>query len=220
MMRFLSYPLTRTVPGYGNPRKKLAIIQTRAIKRGDPCDIFSFTMENHWGTHVDCPAHFCRGGKRVADLSAPTWHFAHPQVFEVRLKQGELLTAEHLKSAIDPKADLLLFRSGWGRCRGTGSYSRENPGVHASLGQFLRRKFPKVRAIGFDWVSLSSFLKREEGWDAHRAFLSSKGTGHPIRIIEDMDLRAANSNLNEVWALPLRIIGIDSAPCTVIGVFR
>ncbi|OGX12167.1 MAG: hypothetical protein A2351_05620 [Omnitrophica bacterium RIFOXYB12_FULL_50_7] len=217
-MRFLSYPINRTIPSYGNPRKQCAIIPTRAMKRGDACDIFSFTMDNHWGTHVDCPAHFCRTGKKVVEFRAEAWRFSNPQVISMTLKEGELLTPDSLKKPINPKTDLLLLKSGWSKFRGTIRYSRKNPGVHASFGQFLRTRYPKVRAIGFDWVSLSSFLHREEGWAAHRVFLDSKAPGKPVLIFEDMDLRAATSKLKEVWALPLRIQGIDSAPCTVIGV--
>jgi kynurenine formamidase len=220
MLKFLSYPIKKTVPGYGNPRKKLAILQTRSMRQGDACDIFSFTMDNHWGTHVDCPAHFLKGGKRVADLPPETWRFRFPQIVSVKLEAGELMTPEHLASSIKSRTDLLLLRSGWSKFRGTARYSRKNPGVHASVGRLLRTRYPKIRAIGFDWVSLSSFLHREAGWDAHRAFLDSKLPGSPILILEDMDLRAADSRIREVWALPLRIDGIDSAPCTVVGVFQ
>ena len=217
-MRFLSYPLKRSVPGYGNPRKKLLISPTRILSQGDACNIFSFTMDNHWGTHVDCPAHFCKGGKRVAAFPPEMWQFKFPQVIPVILRDGDLLTPSGLKTRIKPKTDLLLLKSGWSKLRGTVRYSRRNPGIHASFGQFLRAAHPHVRAIGFDWVSLSSFLHREEGWTAHRVFLDSKSPGAPVLIFEDMDLRTANNRLKEVWALPLRIEGVDSAPCTVIGV--
>jgi kynurenine formamidase len=220
MMRFLSYSLGKTVPGYGNPRKRVEILPTRAINRGDVCDISSIKLDNHCGTHVDCPAHFCKGGKKVSAFPPEMWHFKFPQVISVALKDGELLTADSLKMKINPKTDLLLLKSGWAKFRGAVRYSRKNPGVHASFGQFLRTRFPRVRAIGFDWVSLSSFLYREEGWAAHRAFLNPKAPGSPVLILEDMDLRGASSRLKEVWALPLRIEGVDSAPCTVIGVFR
>lgn len=220
MIRFLSYPLSKTVPGYGNPQKRLEIVQTRSMKQNDACDTFSFKMDNHWGTHVDCPAHFCGGGKKVAEFPAEFWRFRNPQMIPVVLKAGALLTAESIKSQIRPTSDLLLFKSGWSKHRGTIRYSRGNPGVHASLALFLRTRYPKVRAIGFDWVSLSSFLRREEGWAAHRAFLTTRAPGKPILIVEDMDLRETTSKLKEVWVAPLRIKGLDSAPCTVIGTER
>lgn len=217
MIRFLSYPIGETVPGYGNTAKKPEILQTRAMKNGDACDIYSVKMENHWGTHVDCPAHFLRNGTKVADLPAAAWHFNRPQLLRVSLDHSELLTPDHLRQRIDPRSDLILFRSGWSKYRGSARYSRQNPGVHASLALWLRKRCPNIRAIGFDWVSLSSFRDREHGWEAHREFL---GTRKPILIIEDMDLRFAAGALREVWVAPLRISGIDSAPCTVMGVFR
>jgi len=214
---FLSYPLSKIVPGYGNPRKKMEIVPTRSLAKGDACNIYSLRLDNHSGTHVDCPAHFCKGGKRVADFPAQSWCFKSPQVIKVKLKPGELLTPRHLKLPIEHNADLLLFQSGWAKCRGRVRYSRQNPGVCASLAKYLRSRFPKVRAIGFDWISLSSFMHREKGWEAHRAFLGSKRPGRPILIIEDMDLRAATPKLKEVWVAPLRIRGMDSAPCTIFA---
>ena len=76
-----------------------------------------------------------------------------------------------------------------------------------------------VQAIGMDWISVSSFENRELGRQAHRAFLNRDGEGHPVLIIEDMDLSADLNGLREVWVAPLLVEGIDSAPCTIIGIF-
>ena len=37
-------------------------------------------------------------------------------------------------------------------------------------------------------------------------------------LIEHMDLSTDLQNLKEVWVAPLLIEGVDSAPCTVVGI--
>ncbi len=217
-MHFLSYPLAEENPGYGS-KSRVMIKKVKSIQFGDSCESFELSLSNHTGTHVDCPAHFFRKGLKVADINASSWNFNSPQVIKVRLRSGELLGVEALERKIKPKTDLLLIQSGWAKIRDQKEYSEANPGIQASVGRFLRSKYPNIRGIGFDWISLSSYLNRPEGRLAHQAFLDPKGKGQPILIIEDMDLRKATPRLKQVLVLPLRVEGIDSAPCTVLGKF-
>jgi kynurenine formamidase len=217
---FLSYPLKTRLPVYGRIGAKLVLKPRKSLEAGDSCNVFWFGMENHWGTHVDAPAHFFKRGAAVADYASDVWHFRSPQLIKVRLRQGQLLSPEDLTESVRPAADLLLFKSGWYRRRAHPAYALKNPGIDPAFGAFLRKKHPSVRAVGFDWISLSSRLRREEGRKAHRVFLNPKGRGRPIFILEDMDLSGTTFSPSEVWVAPLRLQGMDSAPCTVIGVFK
>lgn len=217
-MHFLSHTLTLDTPGYGS-QGQIAITKEKSIERGDSSESFRITMSNHFGTHVDCPAHFFKHGLKVAEVKADSWCFQSPQVINVKLQQGELLSVDAIKNKIRKNTDFLLLKSNWSKVRGEKKYSLANPGVDSSVGRFLRSKYPKVRAIGFDWISLSSYLNRSKGREAHRAFLDPDRKGHPIMIVEDMDLRKASQRLKQVLVIPLRIEGIDSAPCTVLGRF-
>lgn len=217
-MHFLSHTLTLDTPGYGS-QGQIAITKEKSIERGDSSESFTITMSNHFGTHVDCPAHFFKHGLKVAELKAESWCFQSPQVINVELKPGELMSVGVIKNKIKKNTDLLLFKSNWSKVRGKEKYSSANPGIGSSVGHFLRSKYPKVRAIGFDWISLSSYLNRPEGREAHRVFLDPDGKGHPIMIVEDMDLSKATNRLKQVFVFPLRVEGIDSAPCTVVGKF-
>ena len=76
--------------------------------------------------------------------------------------------------------------------------------------------FPHLPAIGLDTVSLACMQHLEDGLEAHRILL--RGEGRRFLIIEDMNLDFDLSRLQQVIALPLFIEGIDSAPCTVMGV--
>ena len=218
MIRYLSHAFGAKVPVYGKGPVTLEVPEVRSLRKGDTCRTHRLEIGNHTGTHVDAPAHFSSRGRSVSDYPADFWVFNKPFVARVRLGPGELLMPGHLERPIPKDADLVLFRSGWSKRRMSASYAIEGPGVHASMADHLRKSAPKVRAIGMDWISLSSFQKREEGRTAHRAFLCPDPKARPILLIEDMDLSGADSKLKEVWVCPLRVEAADSAPCTVLAV--
>ena len=74
-----------------------------------------------------------------------------------------------------------------------------------------------MRAIGFDFISLTAYQHREIGREAHRAFLAKYRDKPPIRIIEDMALAALSKAPSEVTVLPLFVRGADGAPVTVLA---
>ncbi len=219
-VQYLSYPLQRSIPVYGNPKVNIPIEKIKSIEEGDCANVFSFTIENHWGTHVDCPNHFFLNGSKITDYPADFWNFSNPQIIEVDLDKGELLKTNQLQSKVKSNTDLLLLKSGWSKIRNNKKYAIENPGIHPEVGFFIRNIYTSIRAIGIDWISVSSYMNREIGREAHKAFLNPNASGRPILIIEDMDLSADLSTLNNVWALPLRVEEIDSTHITVIGIFE
>ena len=218
MICYLSHPITESMPVYGG-NADLNLVSVKNVVQGDSCNTWHFCLENHWGTHVDCPAHFFVEGQKVADYPSDFWLFSKPQVIRIETKQSQVITRGSFSCDLDSQTDLILFQSGWWKFRGKKIYTMSNPGLHPSLALWLRKDFPAVRAIGMDWVSISSVENRDIGRDAHRAFLNPDGEGHPILIIEDMNLAANLHDLKEVWVAPLLVEGVDSAPCTVIGIF-
>lgn len=220
MIKFLSHKISPLMPAYGSTAEKIAFKQASSIGKDSSCRLFRFGMNNHCGTHVDCPAHFFVGGRKVADYPAGFWLFRKPQVCRLKVSPGRIISKEDLTVKINPKTDLLLLRSGWSRFRGKPVYSLRNPGIDPMLGGWLRKEYPLLRAVGIDWISISSYQHRDLGRQAHRKFLDPGGTGHPILIIEDMDLSLSLKGLKEVWLAPLRLEKVDSAPCTVLGVFE
>lgn len=212
--------LSSVNPVYGCQRQKLKLKKLKSLRKGGACQKYSIEIENHWGTHVDCPAHFFIKGNRISNYPADFWIFYRPQIIPVEVQPGQIICQKDLTVEIAPEIDLLLLKSGWSKLRGTKKYSNDNPGLDPEFGLWLRRRYPSIRAIGFDWVSLSSYKHRELGRKAHKIFLDPKAQGHPILIIEDMFFPKDIKKVKEVWIVPLRIEGLDSAPCTVMGVFR
>jgi len=217
--KFLSHSVSVNTPSYGTGESKLKIENTKSISRGDSSNVSVFTMENHLSTHVDCPAHFFTNGTRVATYTADAWFFGKPHVVYVAACENQLIGKDDL-GRIPEDCDLVLIKTGFQRYRGHDNYSCANPGLEPGVGDFLRRRHPSLRALGLDLISVSSYSNRELGRITHRTFLDPDGVGSPILIIEDMDLDHDLSGLRAVWALPLRMEGIDSAPCTVVGIFE
>ncbi len=203
---FLSYALDTSTPTYGN-KDSLEISQNKV------------TMSAHMGTHIDFPNHFFEGAASICDYSADFFIFAKPLVVEIKPKskiiQDELILS--LDGIRDDDYDILLVKTGGCKTRGEDGYALSGYGFAPEIAIFLREKYPKIRVFGFDTISVSSFLDRELGRAAHKAFLNPDS---PILLLEDMDLREIGANeLKSIFVSPLRIGGFDGAPCVVIGEF-
>ena len=112
--------------------------------------------------------------------------------------------------------DILLIRTGFGEKRGELIYSNNNPWISPDAAQFIRSCFIKLRAIGIDTISISSFKHIKAGETTHQVLLK-KGdyTSEPLLIIEDLKLGILSNNLRKLFAIPLFVDGVDSMPCTV-----
>ncbi|MBF0424005.1 MAG: cyclase family protein [Magnetococcales bacterium] len=211
----MSHPLAPVIPVYGQTEATVIMNPVKSRQSGDAANVFRLTLENHWGTHVDTPAHFFDHGRAVADFSPEEWFFSSPWVMDIHAGPGEMIGVAPFQ-AVGMRCDLILIRSGFQRWRGQEAYSHDNPGILPEVGHWLRRHRPRVRAVGMDFVSMTARRHRAAGHECHRAFLDPEAFGRPILVIEDMNLEGAEG-LAEVIVAPLVVRGIDSAPCTVFG---
>ncbi|MDD5560608.1 MAG: cyclase family protein [Candidatus Omnitrophica bacterium] len=217
--RYLSYPVSQGMPVYGG-KADLGIKAKRAISSGDNANVYKFSMESHWGTHIDAPRHFFDNGKCIEDYPCSEWVFTAPQVINTPLGPAEILRIGKWMKAINPLCDILIFRSGWSALRRHKKYVEQNPGIHPEVAVYLKKNCRNLRAIGIDWLSISSIKNRELGREAHRAFLDSKGQDRALLLVEDMRINLKLPVLRRVIISPIVVSGIDSAPCMVIGEFN
>ncbi len=219
---YLSHPLASDTPAYGGTSNAFTIQSTKSLSKGDSCNTSDWSFSNHLGTHIDAPFHFFQHGKTITDYPAKFWNFNNTCIIDLPLEEGRWITWEDISDKIDLTADLLLIKTGFGLRRQEQIYWENNPGLDAELGQHLREKCSKLKAVGFDFISLSRWQDRAGGRAAHRAFLDPNGTKEPILLIEDMDLQPLDNDvkLASVWIVPLRVDGSDGAPVTVIAQFE
>ncbi|MBF0109470.1 MAG: cyclase family protein [Magnetococcales bacterium] len=213
----LSHPLGQTVPVYGDVAARPERTMVKSIRGGDTANVCRIALENHWGTHVDAPAHFFDQGPGVTGFTAGEWIFDSPCLIDIACGPGEMIGVLAVMEHVTSECDLVLFRTGFQRYRGTEVYSMDNPGVDKEVGLWLRHNRPGVRALGMDFVSLTARRHRPEGRESHRTFLDPQSSGRPIRLIEDMNLDHSLETLSQVIVAPLWMEDIDSAPCTVFG---
>lgn len=206
--QYLSYFLEETTPVYGGEEGKIQFKQIKSINNGDTSNNQEFHFPGHSGTHIDFPLHFSAQGKSCNDYPADFWIFR---------KVGFLCcTIEEMPDKLQelPKdLELLILKTGFGNNRGNKIYWQEQPIIPASFAKLLRSSFPLLRVFGFDLISLTSKLNREEGKNAHLQFLIE----NDILILEDMNLLMVHESPATVIIAPMLVQSGDGVPCTVIS---
>ena len=216
-MIFLSYVLNQNTPTYGD-RNRFDIIKKTAISKGDIANDSFISTTVHIGTHIDMPYHFYDNGQTIEDFDPKFWIFNNPLIVEIKpenliIKDDLIIKLSRIK---DIDFDILIVKTGICNIRDEKKFWSENYGFHPDIYDFLIDRFPKVRVLGFDSISVSSFSDRLLGREAHKRFLNPE---KPLLLIEDMDLRTIDekSTFDKIIVAPLRIAGCDGLPCTVMG---
>jgi arylformamidase len=210
---YLSHYLSEETPGFGGSDGFHRTIK-KSISNGDSSNSFEFRMSNHHGTHIDLPKHFIDSGKSLSEFRADEFVFTKIGLNYSSAIENELLDFKSLDNNLPKDIELLLFKTGWSSFRNTEKYWKNNPGFSSSFASHLRERFPQLRAIGFDFISLTAFQHREEGRAAHREFL---GGPRPLLIIEDMNLTGLKHSPSKLLVAPILIDKADGAPVTVLA---
>lgn len=215
---FLSHPYSSNTPSYGN-RDMVKVTTNSSIRSGETtnssCWVFT---NNHIGTHVDVPFHFNEYGKKVADYSADNWFFTNVALVDIPCKEGILIGENEIQLfELNPEIEILLIRTGFEEDRAKDNYWNDNPGLSPDLAPYLRKKFPYLRCIGFDFISLTAWKYKKEGRESHEAFLAPKGDENPILAIEDMSLKNVSKKINWLVVAPIIVEDSNGAPVTIIA---
>lgn len=218
-VRYLSYPLSENTPLYGNGTC-IELAQVQQQRLGDSCNTMKWTIPNHAGTHIDAPRHFSETGRTITDYSPEFWIFHRVELVDIShtVEDGQLIEPALLPRFIHENPELLLIKTGYGKYRGTSRYTLTPPGISENLAFWLKERYPSIRCIGVDLISISSYARREDGRKAHHAFLSQE-KGSPILLIEDMDL-SLDEKLKQVIVSPVLVDQADGSPCMVLGIFE
>lgn len=216
-IKFLSYPLNASVPTYGN-RLKVRIGKYKSISDGSTVNESYIDLPLHAGTHVDFPNHFYANGSTLNDFEDDFWIFNNPLIVDITpsqliLHEDLILKLDGIK---DSGYDILLIRTGAYEYRNSDKYWSQNHGIHGEVASYLRVKFPFIRCVGFDFISLTSIHHSDIGKEAHLQFLKPES---PILVVEDMDLSSISDGdkINELVIAPLRIENVDGVPVTCLA---
>jgi len=205
----LSHLITNDMPVYGNKKSTVLITKNSSIDNGDISNSLNIKIPNHIGTHIDFPNHFCKNGKILQDYNDNFWLFDKIGFIETSFKNIHLYLDD-----IDKDIEFLIVKTNFEKYRGTDKYVLEQPTVEPSLANVLKRKFKKLRVLGFDMISISSYTNRDLGREAHRSFLCENN----LLLVEDMKLKNLTYCPSKLIVSPLLIKDSDGVPCFVYAI--
>ena len=189
------------------------------VAEGDSANGYILHFANHSGTHVDAPQHVDNSGLSITQFETQEFTFDSPLFIDLNVKDDEMIRPEHLETYSNEleACDMLMIKTGYSEVRSIDPqrYCLHSPGFSIAGAKYLRR-FSNLRAFGMDTVSLACIAHLDEGMEGHRVLLG--GEGRRFLIIEDVDLSGDVSDIQQIILMPWLIEGIDSAPCSLIGI--
>jgi len=139
-------------------------------------------------------------------------------LIDIKCEAGHLISEQDFHGTeIKPDIEFLAIRTGFEKMRKIEAYWNSNPGLKASLANYLRVRFPSLRCIGFDFISITSWLHREEGKLAHKAFLCPDNKGRAILAVEDMSLVMVDRKIESLIVSPLFMGDGNGGAVTIMG---
>ena len=217
----ISHDMTDDAPCWpGTP--KLVRRQFTSVDKGDVSNTCDLLLFNHFGTHLDAPNHFNPAGLTLDKVPVDRFIYQRPLLLDIPKGDRELVTRQELEVYANQlrDCDLLLIRGGWGGIRRTepSRYALEGPGISPEACSYLVEEFPRLKALGMDFISLAAYRKADpEGVAAHQILCGMHNPGRYVIILEDVNLEALPQSIGRVFALPLFAEGIDGGPCTIVA---
>lgn len=222
MLVEMSYPLSPEIPVFpGSPLDEF-IPNTRMSNGGES----NTTIIKHYlhnGTHVDAPFHFYNRGLTIDLVSIENFIYKKPLIIEKKLAKGGLVQPEDL-FAYGPaigEADILIFSTGYYSVRGDASvYADDFPSISVETAKLIRTELLNVKAVAIDTLSIESCkLGPQLNFPVHKSLLDSDlYSTRSILIFEDVDLKPViGKKIHQIYAFPLRLVGLDGSPVTIVA---
>ena len=163
-------------------------------------------MGTHNGTHLDSPAHFVPGAKRLDDF--PPDYFVRP-VRVVETWGREWVTADDLAGVSLAAGEGLLLKTANSRegivtC---GQFREDFVAIAPDAAQWCVAH--GVPLVGHDYTTVDHYGNREA--PAHNLLLTNG-----IPLLEGANLAAVAPGQYTLLCLPLRIPGAEGAPCRAL----
>jgi len=181
----------------------MEVHERRRMSRGDDANATALTVSCHAGTHVDAPFHFLPDGAGID--SVPLERFMGPALVH-QVDADRFITEEHVKAIPLDGATRVLFKT-----RNSELLKRrefEPNFVAFSVGAARALVSRGVQLVGLDYLSVAH---ADEQVPVHRAFLD-----HGVVLLEGVDLSEVAPGRYELICFPLRLRGLDGAPCRAV----
>ena len=177
-----------TTPVYEeDPETKVERI--KSIENGDEYNLSVINMTVHCGTHIDSPLHFCEDGNPIDKLRLNTF-YGKCTVITV----NGILTGEDMERILPYCKKRILFRG--------------NGNTYLSHSATIVLAESRVVLVGTDADSIGPPYEVAK---THRE-LARAG----IAVLENLNLADINDGEYELCAFPIRLGGLEAAPCRAI----
>lgn len=174
----------------------------------------SLLLGSHLGTHMDAQTHFIPDGKSIdqvpLDLCMGDITIADFRNFS----PGQRVETEDLKNLAVTERMMLVF--GWSRFYGTPQYSKNWPCLSLNAAKYLAGN--GVRLIATDVMSLDPKARGlADDFPVHKYMLK-----HGIIFVESLaNTHQMDCSRNYYFiALPLKLQGLDGAPCRAVLILK
>lgn len=195
----------------GNPERHPVVALNRMGKIEDVgFNTSSILLGSHTGTHIDAPLHFFADGTPIDKMDL---NLCCGPVTVVDFRQFEPGSRVEPKDVSGLKvSSRMLFVFGWDRYYDSPQYQKDWPCFSLEAVQFLYDK--GMRLMVMDTISPDCAAKGSpKDFQIHKTFFP-KGVTF-IELI--VNTRAIDFSIDyQLFALPLKLQGLDGSPCRVI----
>lgn len=226
MLIELSYVLGESIPKWPtNPCERYDYNQS--IQAGDMCNSSSVYHHMHNGTHVDAPRHFNPNGKTIDQLPIEDFYYTAPYVLHLQKGKGEIIEISDLKEKETElsQCDILLIYTGYSDLReqNPAEYTNDFPSFSPNAANYLRKSFPRLKAIAVDFLSVdSSVTASQAGFPVHHSFMDTNDE-YPQRtllLFEDVNVKKLldKPRIQAICAFPIRFYSLEAAPVSMVAI--
>ncbi len=181
----------------------LEVHERRRMSRGDDANASALTVSVHAGTHVDAPFHFLADGASIDAL--PLERFIGPALVHA-VEADRYITEAHVRAIPLDGVTRVLFKTRNSELLKKRDYDPDFVAFSEEAARALVAR--GVELVGLDYLSVAH---ADTQVPVHRAFLD-----HGVILLEGIDLSAIVPGRYELMCVPLRLRGLDGAPCRAV----
>jgi arylformamidase len=169
-------------------------------------ELAKLVMSAHSGTHLDFPAHFIPGGKRIDDY--PVQRFILPAQV-VHIKDKKAIRPSELKNLDIRPGDALLFKTD------NSISGRSVSGVFCESFVYMSLEAAdfcvdeKLSLVGIDYGTVDRYI--DKNFPTHLKLL-----GNGILILESINLKEVPPGRYTLFCPPLKVKGAEGSPARAI----
>ncbi len=171
---------------------------------GGRSEVARLELSSHLGTHLDTPAHFMPGGRRVGDY--PPERFILPARV-VDIPGVAVVSAGDLDDVDLAEGQALVLKTAnttTGRCR-SGRFEEDFVGIDESAARWLADR--RVPLVGIDYLSIEPYRQGPHPHRVHVTLLEAD-----VLILEGVDLTDVTPGKYLLSCPPLRIPAAEATP--------